>query len=258
MEKIRTVSTALFSLSDIRHSFRGLHVLKGVQLAVAPGAFVGLIGPNGAGKSTLFNIASGFLTPDHGGVHFDGAQIVNCTVQDRSRRGLVRTFQTPKVFGGMSVLENLMVGCHKRSRSGIVGDLFRTPQSRREISEARSAAYAVLERFNLKHVAQSKAANLPAGLQRMLELARAYVGQPRLLMLDEPSSGLNGDEIRQLKRVLNEINGEGIAILLVSHDMDLVDAASTVHVLCFGEIIASGSMAEVRQDARVREAYLGI
>jgi branched-chain amino acid transport system ATP-binding protein len=257
MEKIRAMSDALFSLQEIRHSFRGLHVLKGVQLAVAPGDFVGLIGPNGAGKSTLFNIASGFLTPDHGGVHFDGAQIMNCSVQERSRRGLVRTFQTPKVFGGMSVLENLMVGSHKRSRSGIVGNLFRSSRSRREFNDAQSAAYAVLDRFNLKHVAESAAANLPAGLQRMLELARAYIAKPQLLMLDEPSSGLNGDEIRQLKRVLNEMNGEGIAILLVSHDMDLVEAASTVHVLCFGEIIASGAMAEVRQDARVREAYLG-
>ncbi len=248
---------ALFSLQEIRHSFRGLHVLKGVQFAVSPGDFVGLIGPNGAGKSTLFNIASGFLTPDHGGVHFDGEPMMNCSVQERSRRGLVRTFQTPKVFGGMSVLENLMVGSHKLSRSGIIGNLFRSPRSRREFNDAQSAAHTVLERFNLKHVAESAAANLPAGLQRMLELARAYIAGPKLLMLDEPSSGLNGDEIRQLKRVLNEMNDEGIAILLVSHDMDLVEAASTVHVLCFGEIIASGSMAEVRQDSRVREAYLG-
>ena len=257
LEKILDVSAELFSLQDIRHSFRGLHVLKGVNFSVAQGDFIGLIGPNGAGKSTLFNIASGFLAPDHGSVNFDGAPIMNCSVQERSRRGLVRTFQTPKVFGGMTVLENLMVGWHKKSHSGIVGNLFRSRRSLREFSQAKSAADAVLERFNLKHVAQTQAANLPAGLQRMLELARAHIGQPRLLMLDEPSSGLNDDEIAQLKRVLNELNREGVSILLVSHDMDLVDAATTIHVLCFGEIIAAGSMAQVRQDARVREAYLG-
>jgi branched-chain amino acid transport system ATP-binding protein len=252
------VSTTLLSLRDIRHSFRGLHVLKGVQFEITPGAFVGLIGPNGAGKSTLFNIISGFLAPDAGAVSFDGAEVMNCSVHERSRRGMVRTFQTPKVFGGMTVLENLMVGWHKQSRSGIVGNLFRSPQSTREYKMAEQAAGAVLDRFGLNQVAESKAANLPAGLQRMLELARAYIGRPRLLMLDEPSSGLNSEEIAQLKRVLNELNGEGITILLVSHDMDLVDAASHIHVLCFGEIIASGSMAEVRQDVRVREAYLGI
>lgn len=123
---------------------------------------------------------------------------------------------------------------------------------------AKQAATAVLARFNLSHVAEHKAGNLPAGQQRMLELARAYVGEPRLLLLDEPSSGLNNEEIAQLRRMLNELNGEGITILLVSHDMNLIEAAANIHVLCFGEIIAMGAMAALREDARVREAYLGI
>lgn len=252
------MTTSLLSLRDIHHGFRGLRVLKGVHFDVDAGAFVGLIGPNGAGKSTLFNITSGFLTPDAGNINLDGNDIVNCTVQERSRRGLVRTFQTPKVFAGMTVLENLMVGWHKRSRSGVIGNLFRSPRSIREFSEAKQGASLVLERFKLNQVANILAANLPAGLQRMLELARAYISQPRLLMLDEPSSGLNSDEIALLKKMLKELNGEGISILLVSHDMNLVDAAERIHVLCFGEIIAAGSMAEVQRDARVREAYLGI
>ncbi len=247
----------ILSLRDIRHSFRGLQVLKGLQLDVPTGAFVGLIGPNGAGKSTLFNIVSGFLKPDAGTLNYDGTEIMHCSVQVRSRRGLVRTFQTPKVFGGMTVLENLMLGFHKQGRSGVIGNLFRSPRSIREFFDAKDAAMAVLERFSLSHVANSQAANLPAGLQRMLEFGRAYVGKPKLLMLDEPSSGLNSDEIVQLKRTLKALNDEGITILLVSHDMNLVDAAERIHVLCFGEIIASGTMAEVRQDTRVREAYLG-
>jgi branched-chain amino acid transport system ATP-binding protein len=251
------MSDALLALRDIRHSFRGLHVLKGVAFEVPQGAFVGLIGPNGAGKSTLFNIVSGFLQPNDGAVFLDGEDIMKCSVQARSRRGLVRTFQTPQVFGAMSVLENLMVGRHKQSRSGIVGDLFRSPRSSGEYQAAERAAAAVLERFKLTHVASEKAGNLPAGQQRMLELGRAYLGEPRLLLLDEPSSGLNSDEIEQLRRMLNDLNNEGITILLVSHDMNLIDAAANVHVLCFGEIIATGSMASLREDARVREAYLG-
>ena len=252
------MNLALLSLRDIRHSFRGLHVLKGVALEVPTGAFVGLIGPNGAGKSTLFNIASGFLHPDGGAVFLDGTQLKKCSVQERSRRGLVRTFQTPQVFGAMTVLENLMVGRHKQTCSGIVGNLFRSPRSSQEYQMAKQAATAVLARFNLSHVAEHKAGNLPAGQQRMLELARAYVGEPRLLLLDEPSSGLNNEEIAQLRRMLNELNGEGITILLVSHDMNLIEAATNIHVLCFGEIIAMGSMAALREDARVREAYLGL
>ena len=252
------ISRTLLSLRDIRHSFRGLRVLNGVELEVSPGAFVGLIGPNGAGKSTLFNIVSGFLYPDAGAVFLDGMELMKCSVQERSRRGLVRTFQTPQVFGAMTVLENLMVGRHKQTHSGIIGNLFRSPQSSREYNEAKRVATAVLERFRLSHVAQQQAETLPAGQQRVLELARAYVGEPRLLLLDEPSSGLNSDEIEGLRRMLNELNGEGITILLVSHDMNLIDAAADIHVLCFGEIIAKGSMATLRENTRVREAYLGV
>ena len=123
------MSAPLLALGDIRHSFRGLQVLKGVNLEIAPGSFIGLIGPNGAGKSTLFNIISGFLTPNNGTVNVDGIELKNCSIQERSRRGLVRTFQTPQVFGRMTVLENLMVGCHKHSHSGIVGNLFRSRHS---------------------------------------------------------------------------------------------------------------------------------
>jgi branched-chain amino acid transport system ATP-binding protein len=252
------INRPLLSLRDIRHSFRGLHVLKGVELEVSSGAFVGLIGPNGAGKSTLFNIVSGFLYPDSGSVFLDGSELMKCSVQERSRRGLVRTFQTPQLFRAMTVLENLMVGRHKQTRSGIVGNMLRSPRSSREYKEAQRAANALLERFKLSHVTQQKAETLPAGQQRMLELARAYIGEPRLLLLDEPSSGLNSGEIEDLRRMLNELNDEGITILLVSHDMNLMDAANNVHVLCFGEIIATGSMAILRDNARVREAYLGV
>ncbi|MEO6021799.1 MAG: ABC transporter ATP-binding protein [Burkholderiales bacterium] len=250
-------NSALLSVRNIQRSFRGLRVLKDVQFDIAPHSFAGLIGPNGAGKSTLFNIISGFLKPTSGSMTFDGTDISPCSVQERSRRGLVRTFQTPQIFGGMTVLENLMVGLHKNSRSGITGNLFLSRRSRREYREAYQAATSALDRFGLAHVGSQNAQSLPGGLQRMLELARAYLGKPRLLMLDEPSSGLNNDEIGQLTQALHQLNAEGITILLVSHDMELVRAASIIHVLCFGEIIATGPLAAIQQNARVREAYLG-
>jgi ABC-type branched-subunit amino acid transport system ATPase component len=251
------MSASMLTVSGVQHSFRGLSVLKGVRFDVPRGALVGLIGPNGAGKSTLFNIVSGFLKPSAGSVSFDGADVSTCSVQERSRRGLVRTFQTPQVFGAMSVLENLMVGLHKHTRGGVLANLLRTPGSRAEHAQTRQRAEQVLERFGLQRVRDQAAASLPGGLQRMLELARAYLGRPRLLMLDEPSSGLNSEEIEQLRRTLSELNAEGISILLVSHDMELASMASVIHVLCFGEIIASGPMQAMREDARVREAYLG-
>lgn len=248
---------ALLTLRNIQHSFRGLHVLKGVELAVPAGAFVALIGPNGAGKSTLFNIASGFLRPEHGAIQLDGLDISHRSIQARSRLGLVRTFQTPQVFGGMTVTENLMVGLHRQTRSSLVGNLFDSPATRRDRDHAERSARAVLERFGLAQVADRQAGSLPGGLQRMVELARAYLCGPRVLLLDEPSSGLNTEEIARLARSLHALHAEGVAILLVSHDMDLVGEAQRIHVLCFGEIIASGGMADIRADARVREAYLG-
>jgi ABC-type branched-subunit amino acid transport system ATPase component len=251
------MTAELLALSHIQHSFRGLHVLKGVDLAVPPGSFVALIGPNGAGKSTLFNIASGFLRPEHGAIRLDGADIADRSVQARTRLGLVRTFQTPQVFGGMTVTENLMVGLHRHTRSGLLGNLFDSPATRRDRAYATAAAGAVLERFGLTAVADRNAGSLPGGLQRMVELARAYLCGPRILLLDEPSSGLNSDEIGCLASCLHALHAEGIAILLVSHDMDLVGEAQRIHVLCFGEIIASGGMDDIRADARVREAYLG-
>lgn len=255
---MNSTASALLSVREIRHSFSGLQVLRGVNFDVPAGTFMGLIGPNGAGKSTLFNIISGFLAPLSGTVHYSGEDVSRHSVQERSRGGLVRTFQTPKVFQGMTTLENLLVGCHKKTRSGIIGNLLRTRRSRHELEAAHTQAEAALDRFGLREVKEQITGTLPGGMQRMVELARAYLGKPKLLMLDEPSSGLNSAEIIQLKQVLQSLNTEGMTILLVSHDMDLVREASLIHVLCFGEIIATGPMNDIQEDSRVREAYLGV
>jgi len=248
----------LLQVAAVSHSFGGLHVLRAVDFGVPAGSLTGLIGPNGAGKSTLFNIISGFLPPQRGTVRFEGRDITRDPVQTRTRAGLVRTFQTPEVFGKLSGRENLMIGCYRHLASGVVGNMLHSRRSRLELELMHVQAAEAGERFGLSEVMERPAAQVPAGMQRLVELARGCVSRPRLLMLDEPSSGLNTSEIGHLRELLQQLNREGITILLVSHDMQLVDVASRVHVLCFGSIIASGAMAQIKQDERVRQAYLGV
>lgn len=245
-------------LEGLAHSFGGLQVLKQVNLDVPAGRLVGLIGPNGSGKTTCFNIASGFLRQVAGRVLMDGVDISASGVQQRSRAGLVRTFQAPKVFEHMTVLENLMVGAHKSTRTGVLAAMLGTRGSRAELAATRADAEQCAERFKLHALLATRAGLLPAGQRRIVELARAFMGRPRVLLLDEPSSGLNSAEIEVLRRWIVELNQDGLTVFLVSHDMGLMTVCDTVHVLYFGEIIASGSLAHVQDDARVREAYLGI
>lgn len=254
-----TASTApLLGLRGVAHSFGGLQVLRDVNLQVPAGRITGLIGPNGSGKTTCFNIVSGFLRPRAGQVMFDGRDIAAHSVQQRSRAGLVRTFQTPQVFEQMTVLENLMVGCYKATHTGVLQAMLNTPAARAERDAMRAAAEATCRRFGLEALRDARAGSLPAGQRRVLELARACIGAPRLLLLDEPSSGLNSEEIELLRAWILTLNREGLTILLVSHDMGLMTSCDQVHVLYFGEIISSGTMAAVQADPRVCEAYLGV
>ena len=248
----------ILSLKEVGHSFGGLSVLRSVTFDVTDGGIVGLIGPNGSGKTTLFNIVSGYIRPLTGTVTYRGVALGRESIQHRGLAGLVRTFQTPQVFEQMSVLENVMVGCTKLTRSTMLQDLLRTPASRGQMREIRERAEAACERFQLETLRNVPAASLTAGQRRILEIARAVVGQPRLLLLDEPSSGLNVPEIDNLRDWIVRLNEEGITILLVSHDMGLMTVARTVHTLYFGEIIAQGNMATIQQNADVREVYLGV
>ena len=248
----------LLRVANISHHFGGLHVLRGVTFDVPRGSLTALIGPNGAGKSTLFNIVSGFLSPQQGEVRFDGRDVTGDAVRVRSRAGLMRTFQTPQVFGKLTVRENLMMGHYQHLRSGVVSNMLRLRGSRDEMNVLGKRAEEACERFGLNAVFGRTAREVPAGTQRWVELARAWVAAPRLLMLDEPSSGLNTEEIARLHAVLQRLNAEGMTILMVSHDMALVDVADQVHVLCFGAIISSGTMEQIKQDERVRHAYLGV
>jgi branched-chain amino acid transport system ATP-binding protein/nonpolar-amino-acid-transporting ATPase len=228
-----------------------------VSFAIAEHSITGLIGPNGAGKTTLFNIISGFLRPLSGKIVFAGRAITTASVRQRSFAGLVRTFQTPQVFANMTVRENLTTGWCKQARSGLIASLLGAPRPRRELLEAEAAADATCATFGLNGVKHQLAGRLPAGQQRLVELARAAVGQPRLLCLDEPSAGSSPEEASDMMAALRRLNAAGTTILLVSHDMELMTISSAIHVLCFGQIIASGTFAEVQNDPRVRDAYLG-
>jgi branched-chain amino acid transport system ATP-binding protein len=249
--------TPVLEVRNVVHAFRGLRVLRGVSFAVPSGSITGLIGPNGAGKSTLFNIISGFLTPDTGDIVFEGRSMKGRTVQQRSRAGMVRTFQTPQVFRHMTVRDNLVAGAHKLGTSGVLAGLLRLPSGYRDMNVAEHRANESCAAFGLSAVSDQLTGKLPVGQQRLVELARAAVTKPALLCLDEPSSGLNTAEVVQLMDAVSRLNADGISILLVSHDLHLVSLAERINVLCFGEIISSGSLAEVRIDPRVRDAYLG-
>ncbi len=250
--------SAVLEVRQISHHFGGLHVLRGVNFSVAEGSVTGLIGPNGAGKSTLFNIISGFLRPTEGEIIDSGETITRLTIQQRSYAGLIRTFQTPQVFGQLTVRENLIAGCYKQGRTGVIKSLLKFPAVRLELAEAARLADQTCIEFGLEAVSDQLAGRLPAGQRRLVELARAAISKPRLLCLDEPSSGLSSEEVAQLMRILHQLTKAGITILLVSHDMDLMEISSVIYVLCFGEIIASGSMSELQADPQVREAYLGV
>jgi ABC-type branched-subunit amino acid transport system ATPase component len=226
-------------------------------MRVPQGGISGLIGPNGSGKTTLFNITSGFLVPDGGEVLFESKPISRLSVDARSRAGLLRTFQTPKVFGHMSVAENIAMGLYSDTRAGFFASMLCTPAARAEYVRMLDAANDMVERFGLGHVRHAKAGDLPAGQQRIVELARARMAEPRLLLLDEPSSGLSQAEVRDLRQWIELLAEEGITIFLVSHDMGLMEVCTEVHALYFGKIIASGSMAQIQADSAVRDAYLG-
>jgi ABC-type branched-subunit amino acid transport system ATPase component len=252
------MSDFLLEVENIGHSFSGFRALTDVNLQVPSTGITGLMGPNGSGKTTLFNIISGFLVPDQGRVLYRGRDIRNDTVQERSLAGLVRTFQTPKVFERLTVAENVMVGAYKVTCTGLFAGLVATPASRAEIAATRDQAYETCRKFDLGGVFEKESSLLAAGQRRLLELARAYQGDPDLLLLDEPSSGLTSTEIESLIEKLRLIADEGTAILLVSHDMELMGITSIVNVLNFGRIIASAPMSDVQNNPDVREAYLGI
>jgi ABC-type branched-subunit amino acid transport system ATPase component len=250
--------SGLLRCEGVTKSFGGIRALTDVSFAVPERAMVGLIGPNGAGKTTLFNCVSGFATPDAGEVFFDGRRIDGRRPQAIARAGVVRTFQTIRMFPGLTVYESLLAAQCARFRAGVVAGVLRLPRHRREMAEMADAAIDMMALLGLTEHADAVCDRLPLLAQRKVELARAALARPRVLLLDEPSAGATPGESEDLADVIRRLHQDGMTILLIEHDVPFVASlVSEVHVLNFGEMIASGAPAHVLDDDVVAEIYLG-
>jgi branched-chain amino acid transport system ATP-binding protein len=249
---------ALLEVKDVRRSFGGLVAVNQVSFNVTRGQIKAVIGPNGAGKTTLFNIISGLLKADTARIIFKDHPITGFKPYQIARAGISRTFQNPSLFFKMSVLENVMVGRHSRSRWEFAGCCLRWPGQPKEERTIREAALAQLDSFGLVHLAGAQAGALSFGQRRMVELARALATDPELLLLDEPASGLNTREKEDLGDRIRRIRNRGVTVLLVEHDMTMVmDLSDDILVLNNGTPIAEGPPATIQNDQKVIRVYLG-
>ena len=249
----------LLEVRGLSKSFRGLRALDAYSLDHRPLTIHGVIGPNGAGKTTLFHLLSGFLRPSSGTVRFDGEDITGAPAYRVARLGIGRTFQNIRLFGDLSVIDNVMVSIQRRQRPSVVATLLSTPGFRRRESELRDAAVGLLELFGLAAARDRPARSLPYGDQRRLEIARAVGLQPRILLLDEPNAGMNPIETRELLGLIRRLRDElSITIVLVAHDIPLVmGLCDRIQVLNYGKLIAEGDPGSVRANPEVIAAYLG-
>ncbi len=237
---------SLLETDDVAVRFGGVHALSGVSIQAGEGTVTGLIGPNGAGKTTLFNVISGLQSPTHGRVRLDGKDITGKSVHQRARLGLARTFQRLEVFGSLTVRDNVRVAVEMRRR-----------YTRKRV-DADRATLELLELTGIAHLAGQRADTLSTGQARLTELARALASRPRLLLLDEPGSGLDSSESESFGRLLVDLASEGLGVLMVEHDMELVmKVCRHIHVLDFGRKIAEGTPEQIRRNPQVQAAYLG-
>lgn len=249
----------LLSVVELTLSFHGLWALEGVSLSVEEGQIFSVVGPNGAGKTSVFNCVSRICRQDSGQILFNGQDLSKRKAHEISRLGIARTFQNIELFDGMTVLDNILSGCHHRIRTDLLGTLLFSPKVRSMEISARRAAEEVIEFLELEAVRRIPVSALPYGLQKRVEVGRALALNPKLLLLDEPAAGLNAEETEELAFWVQEIrSGRGITLFLVEHDMQLVmDLSDRVCVLDHGRVVAEGRPEEIRGDSRVSDAYLG-
>ncbi len=253
-------STPLLEAREITMRFGGLVALNNVNLSVPPSSLVGLVGPNGAGKSTLFGVCSGLLKPNRGSVLLDGRDVTGASPQARAHLGLARTFQQPELFMGLTIRQHLTLAYRARNaRRRLWSDMFLARGFRRSSAEERERVDDMLRLLSLESVADTMVDTLPLGTSRLVEVGRALASGPKIVLLDEPMSGLDAREGARLAEALaRAVADEGISLLLVDHDVPTVlSLCSDIYVLEFGQLIAEGTPSEIRNDAAVRAAYLG-
>ena len=249
----------MLRVNNMTHYFGGLRAVHNYQVQVDLGQIRGLIGPNGAGKTTIFNLITGRYTPSEGQIMLDGAEITGLQPYQIAAMGLGRTFQNLRLWRHMTVIEHVKLARYSKISYGLVGAFFGTPKRHREEAEIEERALQLLEFVGVRHLADQIVTNLPYGAQRRVELARALATEPKVLFLDEPTAGMNPEELIDMMKIIRQVHDElELAIFLIEHRMRVVmDLCHVIQTLVFGEVIAEGTPEEIRNNPKVIDAYLG-